>query len=340
MRFVILTLLFAFTQSLQAQVKSLIMDTISSGKYQRIHFTPTTFHREFSSTITPALTIQPGDTISTESVDAGGFDKTGTKKSERGNPLTGPFYIEGAVIGDVIAVTITKLSLNRNYATTLETLVPRILPKKLAKQTWRKAKLVRWNLDLEKNTGTPAKPYDHLKELTIPLKPFLGCVGIAPDGKKGISTSDSGPFGGNMDYNRVTESATVYLPVFHDGALLFMGDGHAVQGDGELNGDALETSMDFEFTVQLIKKDLSLHFPIIEDPEYFMIFGIEKNLDKAMKTATLDLLAWLQKNYQLSFQEASQVIGPSVEYTIAKIAATKVEVVAKIRKEILMDLKK
>jgi acetamidase/formamidase len=198
---------------------------------------------------------------------------------------------------------------------------------------------VRWNLDLEKNIGTPTKAYDHLKNLSIPLKPFLGCVGIAPDGKKGISTSDSGPFGGNMDYNRVTESATVYLPVFHDGALLFMGDGHAVQGDGELNGDALETSMNFEFTVQVIKKDLSLHFPIIEDREYFMIFGIEKNLDKAMKTATLDLLAWLQKNYQLSFQEASQVIGPSVEYTIAKIAATKVEVVAKIRKEILMDLK-
>src|SRR5262245_65856705 len=83
---------------------------------------------------------------------------------------------------------------------------------------------------------------------------MLGCVGVAPPGRDVIRTRDSGVFGGNMDYNQIREGTTVYLPVFHDGALLFMGDGHAAQGDGELTGDALETSMEFEFTVDVISE--------------------------------------------------------------------------------------
>jgi acetamidase/formamidase len=83
------------------------------------------------------------------------------------------------------------------------------------------------------------------------LQTMLGCVGVAPPGRDVIRTADSGIFGGNMDYNQIREGTTVYLPVFHDGALLFMGDGHAAQGDGELTGDALETSMEFEFTFPL-----------------------------------------------------------------------------------------
>ncbi len=310
-------------------------------RFNRIDFKPTVYYREFSSANPVSLTIKPGDTINSESVDAGGFDKNGEKKSERGNPLTGPFFIEGVAAGDAIAVTITKISLNRNYATTLEGLVPKSLPGNTIKKKWRYAKLARWNIDLENNVATPANQHEHIKDVKIPLRPFLGCVGTAPEGTSKIGTGGFGQFGGNLDFKFITETATVYLPVYHEGALLLMGDGHAVQGDGELNGDALETSMSFEFTVRVIKNGAAeLAHPRIEDKNYVMAFGIEKNLDRALKSATQNLLNWLQKDYQLSYIEATQVIGTSVQYVIPKIAATKVEMVAMLPKEILLQLKK
>jgi acetamidase/formamidase len=309
--------------------------------FRRINFDPPVFYRDYYSGTAPVLTINPGDTISTESVDAMGYDKNGVKKSEKGNPLTGPFFIEGAEPGDAIAITITKLSLNRNYATTLEALVPGSLPGKTAKEKWRSAKLVKWNLDLEKNIATPEKKYEHLQNLKIPLHPFLGCVGVAPPDTKKIPTGASGIYGGNLDFKFITQSATVYLPVFHPGALLLMGDGHAVQGDGELNGDALETSMSFEFIVQIIKNGAAeLNYPRAEDNNYIMALGIEKNLDQALKAATQNLMNWLQKDYQLSYQESTQVIGTSVNYIIPKTAATITEIAALIPKKILESLKK
>ena len=111
----------------------------------------------------------------------------------------------------------------------------------------------RWKLDAAKGIAYLDKPTDPLKQLTIPLQPMLGCIGVAPPGREVIATRDSGIFGGNMDYNQLREGTTVYLPVFQEVALLFMGDGHAAQGDGELTGDALETSMEFEFSVDVIR---------------------------------------------------------------------------------------
>jgi amidase len=338
MRIILFHILLLFLQTATGQE---INNAIPVKHFKRINFEPTVFYRDYYSGTAPVLTINPGDTVSTESIDAGGFDKNGIKKSERGNPLTGPFFIEGAAPGDAIAVTITKLSLNRNYATTLEALTPRSLPGNEAKKKWRMAKLVKWNIDLENNIATPVNKHENLQNLKIPLHPFLGCVGVAPGGVKKIPTGASGVYGGNFDFKFITQSATVYLPVYHNGALLFMGDGHAVQGDGELNGDALETSMSFEFTVQVIKNGAAeLQHPRAEDSNYIMAFGIEKNLDEALKAATQNLLNWLQKDYQLSYIEATQVIGTSVNYFIPKIAATIVEMTAMIPKKILEPLKK
>jgi amidase len=111
--------LFVLSQSVNGQTEFLSVNSASITKNKRIEFNPTVFYREYYSGHPIALTIQPGDTVKTESIDAGGYNKNGVKVSERGNPLTGPFYIEGAVPGDAVAVTITRLSLNRNYATTL-----------------------------------------------------------------------------------------------------------------------------------------------------------------------------------------------------------------------------
>jgi acetamidase/formamidase len=306
---------------------------------QAIRFVPTTYSREFSSQPTPVLRINQGDTVHTTSVDAIGIDRNGARVTGRGNPLTGPFFVDGAGPGDILAVTLLDVSLNRNFATTLNSLIPKVLPKSIAKKTWRSAKLVKWQLDLANKTGSPVDTGAHLQKLIIPLHPFLGCVGVAPAGSKGTGTGASGLYGGNLDFSQNTTGATIYLPVFHPGALLYLGDGHAAQGDGELNGDALETSMDFSFTVGVLRKDsFPLQTPMVEDKDYLMFFGIESSLDKSLKTATEALQAWLQVKYKLTLSEASQVIGPVVQYRIPKIAATRVEVVALIPKKILQQL--
>ena len=146
----------------------------SNTSPQYIHFSPTKFYNTYDPSAIAVLRIQPGDTISTESIDAGGFNKDSIRTGKRGNPLTGPFYIEGALAGDVVAINIVKLSLNRNFATTLNAFVPRILPKPDAMKMWKGAKLVKWDLDLVNNTASPAKEYAHLSSLKIPLHPFLG----------------------------------------------------------------------------------------------------------------------------------------------------------------------
>jgi amidase len=114
-------------------------------------------------------------------------------------------------------------------------------------------KTVRWHLDFERGLATPEKPAEHMAQYSVPLRPMLGCVATALGvAQAAPGAGDSGRWGGNMDFNEIVEGATVYLPVSVPGALLYIGDGHAAQGDGELNGNALETSMDVEFTVDVI----------------------------------------------------------------------------------------
>jgi len=299
---------------------------------KRIDFIPTLFYHNFSGDTLPVLKIFPGDTIHTESVDAMGVDKNGVKRVRSGNPLTGPFYIETAEPGDVVAITLTKLSLNRGYANSAEGFVSRALPKSYL-QNSKKVTLVKWDFDPEKKTARPAVQHEHLQHFSVPLNPMLGCVGVASEGKKQILTFNAGPFGGNMDFSRVAQSATIFLPVFHQGGLLYIGDGHAMQGDAELNGDALETSMDIEFTIQVLKgEQQKISMPMIEDSVYIMTVGLAKTLDDALKTANAGMMDWLQKNYHLTYPEATIFLGAAVEYTIAEVADPKVEVIAKIKK--------
>ena len=307
-----------------------------------LHFTPTSFSNSFTLNREPVLKIRSGDTVSTETIDAGGFDKKGVRRQKPGNPLTGPFYIENCSAGDVVAVTITRLALNRPTAFTTESFVSRALPKTITNEFKKKLTLVKWKLDTLAGFATIDTPYEHLNNFKVPLKPFLGCIGVAPSNKKNeILSFFQGAFGGNMDFEAVTRQATVYLPVFHEGAYLYLGDGHALQGHGEIAGNALETSLDVEFTVRVIKKEvLSLNYPRVEDSIYLMATGFDKSLDDALKMATSGLLEWLQQDYHLSLQEATQVMSTSIEYTIAEIADPEVEVVAKIKKEVLKTLKK
>jgi len=301
-------------------------------------FEPTAFHRMFSGSIAPVMRLNSGDTVTTTTVDAGGRDAKGARRSLGGNPETGPFYIEGAMPGDTLAVKFLRIRLNRDSAGSGD----RIVPRAVQPGYYRDAKFddkfsSDWKLDRDAGVAALSKPTERLKNFKVQLQPMLGCVGVAPPASQSFVSGWLGPWGGNMDYNGLREGVTVYLPVFQEGALLFVGDGHAVEGDGELNGDALETSMDVEFTVNLIQGK-STQGPRFENDEYLMASGIAGSLDDALRQATTELARWLERDYKLSPNESNVVLGTSIRYEIAEVVDPQVHVVAKVSKAVLAPL--
>ncbi len=304
---------------------------------QRHEFTPTVFYRQFSPLYKPVLTVNPGDTIHTTTVDAGGTDKDGVKRVLGGNPETGPFYIESAMPGDTLVVHIVRLRLNRDWAISDDYLDDRAKDSSLAVKMKDTGKSIVWHLDLANNTASPAKPDEHLGHYTVPLRPMLGCVATAT-GPAGAppGTGDSGYYGGNMDFNEITEGATVYLPVSNPGALLYFGDGHALQGDGELNGNALETSMDVEVTVDVIPNK-HVPGPRVENATSIIAMGLG-SIEDAFASATSNMAGWLADDYKLTPSEIAQVLGTSSQYKVSEVADRNAGVVLKIDKSRLATL--
>jgi acetamidase/formamidase len=300
-------------------------------------FEPAQFHLYFSSKVPPALRIHPGDTVRTWSVDAGGVDKNGTRRSGGGNPQTGPFYVEGAVPGDTLVVRLNRVRTNRGWAQSGNSIMRTALEP--GNVTFDPGFNRRWTLDVATNMARLEKPTERLKNLEVPMQPMLGCVAVAPQGDSSVRTTDSGRFGGNMDYNQIREGTTVYLPVSHAGALLFLGDGHAAQGDGELTGDALETSMDFEFTVDLIRGRNFGH-PLAENAEFLISIGIGGSLDQALQQATSGMMRWLDRDYQLTASEAAMLLGFALKYDVVDLVGTQVSIAAKLPKSTLAKLPK
>ena len=304
-----------------------------SGSPKRHEFTPTVFYRRFSPENKPVLTIAPGDTVHTTTVDAGGTDEKGVTRVLGGNPETGPFYVETAAPGDTLVVHITRLRLNRDWAISDDGIVDRATDNELAAKNKDLWKNVRWHLDLERGTASPEKPAEHLTGYSVPVRPMLGCVATAVGPAQAPpGTGDSGRFGGNMDFNEVVEGATIYLAVSNPGALLYLGDGHAVQGDGELNGNALETSMDVEFTVDVIPGK-RIRGPRLESATHIMAMGLGGSLEDAMREATGSMAAWLNEDYKLTPSEVAQVLGSAAEYRISEVADRNAGIVLKISKE-------
>jgi acetamidase/formamidase len=323
---------------LESQITATRVPAPRGGPPQRHEFTPTTFYREFSASTPPVLRIWPGDTVHTTTVDAGGSDERGVRRAVGGNPETGPFYIEGAWFTDTLAVHFKRIRLNRDYAISDDGIVDRAVDSDMAVKLKDTGKDVRWHLDRERMVATSERPGDHLKTFTVPLRPMLGCVATAP-GLGSPPTGDSGRFGGNMDFNEIVEGVTVYLPVNRPGALLYVGDGHAAQGDGELNGNALETSMEVEFTVELIHNK-RIGTPRVESESQIMTVGLGGSLEDALRGAISGMSQWLEQDYGLTPSEIAQLLGTSVQLSITEVADRNAGVAAKLSKQRLAALAK
>jgi acetamidase/formamidase len=303
-------------------------------------FTPEVYQKYFSAKAAPVLRVRAGDSIVTTSLDAGGADENGRKKWRGGNPVTGPFYVEGALPGDTLAVKLKRIRTNRGWADSGTQVVGNaVAPDYTANLRRARGLGGRWKLDPAGGTASVAGDSQALKDLRVPLRPMLGVVAVAPFRQEVANTRASGPFGGNMDYNRLREGTTVYLPVFHPGALLFLGDAHAAQGDGELAGDALETSMEFEVTVDVIR-DLAIDGPYAEDGESWMVLGIAGSLEEALRQATTRTARYLEEEHGLNSTEAALVLGSSMHYDVADVVGEQVSIVGRLPKTLLDQLPK
>jgi len=305
---------------------------------QRHVFTPVDYSNTFSADRAPVLVIHPGDSVQTKTLDSGGVDEHGVTRALFGNPQVGPFFVVGAEPGDTLAITLTSLKLNRDYADSLDGVVGRLKTPRIAAETTGLGKPVRWELDRVRGMARPKDAGGALKRFEVPVKPMLGGLAVAPGfGYPPFSTGDTADFGGNMDFNAVVEGNTVYLPVQQPGALLYLGDGHALQGDGETTQWALETSLDVEVRGALVKRQ-SIATPRVESPTQIMTLGQAGSSDDALRVATSGMLQWLRQGYGLSLSEATQVLGVAVQYHVANLAGRSVGVAAKLDKAVLRTL--
>lgn len=298
-------------------------------------FTPTRFYNTFSFAHPPALHIKPGDRVITQTLDAGGGDASGRAVASGPNPQTGPFYVEGAEPGDVLVVTIEKIETNRATAYSGSLVAPYAIdPAAIAARTDREPRQVIWRLDKAAGVARLETPGLFPPGVVLPLRPMLGCVGVAPARKEAISTATPGAFGGNMDYAGLTAGVKVMLPVNEPGALLFIGDGHARQGEGELVGTGLETSMDVEFTVELVKARPA-SWPRIESESHLMTLGRARPLLQALQHANAEMLRWLMADYGFTERGASVFMGQALEIEVANVVDPNFTAVAKVRKDLL-----
>jgi acetamidase/formamidase len=304
---------------------------------------PDRHSRVFSAHEQPVLRIRSGDTVITRTWDSGGQDQTGKRHlqhpyvyPETGNPLMGPFYIEGAERGDALEVHLDKLRINRSWGYTSYRLSPDILTSGMAEGLYKNVykmdavrpkrdDLIPWDLDLQGQTASPRLLESSGFRFQIPVHPMLGCIGVAAPGDEVMTSGPAGPYGGNMDYNDIAEGASVWFPVFHKGAYFYLGDGHALQGDGEGLGSGVETSLDVQFTVT-IHKAKRLSMPRLVNADYLISISpqpeFHSSMDFALRAANADMLRWLMDEYKLSAPEANLLIGTVVQHKIVTYFGT------------------
>ena len=175
-----------------------------------------------------------------------------------------------------------------------------------------------WHIDPDNHSIILDRPKISIDPFVIPMEPMLGCLGVAPDRSQAISTATSGRHGGNMDYRGIVAGVTVYLPVFVEGALFHLGDGHAAQADGEILGRGIEVSMDVTFTVDVIKKG-SAQWPRGENAHEIFTLGNARPLDQALRHATTEMRRGLQTECGLDASSAHMLLGQFVRYEIGNV---------------------
>jgi acetamidase/formamidase len=310
----------------------LIAASGASTAQERVRFTPTVGYPTFAVR-EPVLHLKPGTILVSNTM-------MGPYYTEEGGAFpgeVGPFFIDGATTHDTLVVHILKVRPNHPLAASSVSgsfggLAGESRVRFLADPIPSRRYL--WKLDPERMVGKTELPGSKMKEIEIELRPMRGRVAVAPAGEEAFSGMWPGEFGGNMDAPEVREGTTVYLPIFHDGAYLYFGDGHARQGEGEVGGTGLETSMDVELRIDLLKGK-KIDWPRLEDENYIMVAGSTRPLIDAFRLAHVELIEWLVEDYGFDRLDAYTLLGELAESTVANIVDPAYTVVAKFPKRYL-----
>ena len=191
-----------------------------------------------------------------------------------------------------------------------------------------------WRIDRENMTATLNLPRSRMRQVTVDLVPMLGRLATAPSGEQAISGGVPYDFGGNMDTSLAREGATVYLPIFHEGAYFYFGDVHALQGDGEITGTGIETSADVTFELDLIKGQ-KIAWPRLENEDFIMVAGSVRPLMDAFRIAHVEMVKWLEADYGFERWEAMQLLSQVGEAQIANVVDPNYTIVSKFPKKYL-----
>src|SRR5450759_350577 len=287
----------------------------------------------------PVARVKPGEIIDTRTFDCFGnaIQKPGDTlaKVKGDNPLTGPFCIEGAQPGDTLVVKILELTVDStqgvgalapgfgalnttNYTPMLHTAVPE--------------KIWFFPIDRVKNEAT-FTALDSQFSTHIPLHPFLGCLGVAPalESRSSVTPAEHG---GNMDAPEASAGNVAYFPVSVPGALLYLGDGHAAMGDGEIAGTAIEVPMHARLQVDLIKGQ-TIRWPRFENARELMAVGAYRPLDDALRIAYTELIGWIRAETTMSDLDAYQLLSQVGRVHVTEMVDPNYVVIASVDKKFL-----
>jgi len=293
----------------------------------------------------PVARLEPGDILDTNTLDCFGnaIRKPGdTLSMAKGdNPLTGPFYIESAQPGDTLVVKILDLQVNGDQgigafapgfgalnATNYTPMLHPGLPEKI------------WFFPIDHSDNTAVfKALDSDFSVRIPLHPFFGCIGVAPADGESRSSVVPAEFGGNMDAPEASAGNTLYLPVNVAGALLYVGDGHAAMGDGEIAGTAIEVPLHARIQVDVLKGQ-KINWPRFENDHAIMTVGAYRPLDDSLRIAFTELVSWIHNDYGLSESDAYELLSQAAKIHLDEMVDPNYVIVASIEKKFLPAKKK
>jgi acetamidase/formamidase len=278
-------------------------------------FRPTRYFNVIG-TAEPCLHVADGDTVIADTVDASGLDASEVAVAERPNPMTGPFFIEGAEPGDTLAVRIDRLTPSRATGWTVSPLAFTVLDPASIPDRPPFERVV-WIIDANAGTVRLREPPKGLENFAPAIAPMIGCFGVAPARGQAFLTATSAQNGGNMDYRLFAPGTTAWFPVSLPGALFYLGDGHACQGDGEITGTGVETSFEMEVTFRVLKRTIT--WPRGETGDDIFTVGNARPLDQALQHATTEMVRWLGEDYGLEPRAASHLMGQVVRYDVGNV---------------------
>ena len=288
----------------------------------------------------PVAHLHPGNILEANSLDCFGnvIKKPGDPLSlvHGDNPLTGPFFIDGAEPGDTLVIHVLDLQVDGDqgigafapgFGALNETNYTPMLHPPLPEKIWF------YPINHTDNTAT-FQALDSNFKVKIPLHPFLGCIGVAPANGEARSSIVPAEFGGNMDAPEASAGNTIYFPVNVKGGLLYFGDGHAAMGDGEVAGTAIEVPMKARLQIDILKGKHT-GWPRFENEKEIMAAGIYRPVDDALRIAFTELVAWIHADYGLSELDAYELLSKVGKIHLTEMVDPNYVVVASIEKKFL-----